>query len=607
MQNFQQTLNISWDLPISKLPLMDFIRMPFTYRSTYNYLGTTRALASQGSVINNNTIMNLTTQANFQTLYNKSKLLKKAYAQKPAKKNNINRKGKDADKDKNEVDKKRGIDQRKADAARADSLRKADMQERLRELGYFGLRFVTGVKNITLQYNNTFSSSIAGYMGEARIVGLDPSNQWNPGLGFVFGIPDGDSFKTSRGNIGGDVIETLLRDDLLSHDTLMNTPCTGNQNNMISFQSTIEPLRDCRIEINATRNYSRQQEAYYKYSNASGMVEGPLSYIMTGTYTTTAWSFKTIFRNGDELFNQFLEARSIVANRLADMNPDPYNDVMVQDTMNGLYYPAGYSANQQSVLLTAFLATYTGKDPSKIGFTPFMNLPLPNWKLSYNGLGKIDFLKKWFTNISITHGYTSTYSIGNFYTDAAISALTEGYDYGTETVVNNNGDYIAPVSMEGVMINEQFNPLIMISVNMVNSFQFKLSIQKSRSLNLSFSNNQLTENYRDGITFGTGYRFKDLEIHVKTGDRTHDLKNDLVLQANITYNNNLTQIRKINQGFSQISSGSKVWMAEISAEYALSSTLTLRAFFQTNINRPYITNAYPNSTTKGGVTVRFSF
>ena len=337
------------------------------------------------------------------------------------------------------------------------------------------------------------------------------------------------------------------------------------------------------------------------------MVEGPLSTIMTGSYTTTAWTFRTLFKNSDDLFAQFVDARSIVAERLADINPDPYNDQNVQDTMNGLYYPAGYGANQQTVLLTAFLATYMGGDVSKQSFSPFLNIPLPNWGFTYNGLSKIEYLKKWFTNISITHKYTSTYSIGNFYTDAAISGITNDYDYGNESVTNNNGDYIAPVSMDGVLISEQFNPLIMLSFNMVNSFNFKLSIQKSRSLNLSFTNNQLTETYRDGFTFGTGYRFKDLEFHVKAGDRVHDLKSDLVLQANITYNNNLTQIRKINQNTRQVSSGSKVWMAEVSAEYALSSTLTLRAFFQTNINRPHISNAYPNSTTKGGITVRFSF
>ena len=87
----------------------------------------------------------------------------------------------------------------------------------------------------------------------------------------------------------------------------------------------------------------------------------------------------------------------------------------------------------------------------------------------------------------------------------------------------------------------------------------------------------------------------------------HNLKSDIVLRLNITYNSNKTEIRKINQAISQVSSGSQVWTAEISGEYALSSTLSLRAFFQTNINTPYISNAYPNSTTKGGISIRFSF
>ena len=161
--------------------------------------------------------------------------------------------------------------------------------------------------------------------------------------------------------------------------------------------------------------------------------------------------------------------------------------------------------------------------------------------------------------------------------------------------------------MEGVQISEQFNPLIKVAVNMVNSFQFSFSYQKNRTLALSFANNQLTETSRDGITVGAGYRFKDVELHLKVGRLRHDIKSDVVLQFNLTYNSNKTEIRKINQNVNQISSGSQVWMAELSAEYALSTTLTLRAFFQTNINTPFISNAYPNSTTKGGLTVRFSF
>ena len=161
--------------------------------------------------------------------------------------------------------------------------------------------------------------------------------------------------------------------------------------------------------------------------------------------------------------------------------------------------------------------------------------------------------------------------------------------------------------MDAVQISEQFNPLIRVSMSLVNSLQFNLSVQKNRTLALSFSNNQLTETSRDGITFGGGYRFKDVEFNIKAGGKTHNLKSDIVLQLNLTYNSNKTEIRKINQNLSQISSGNKVWMVELSGEYALSTTLTLRVFFQTNINTPYISNAYPNSTTKGGLTIRFSF
>jgi cell surface protein SprA len=274
--------------------------------------------------------------------------------------------------------------------------------------------------------------------------------------------------------------------------------------------------------------------------------------------------------------------------------------------MNGQYYPAGYSANSQTVLLTSFLATYLGKDPAKQSFSPFQRFPLPNWNITYNGLNKIQFLKKWFTNITLSHRYSSTYSVGSFYTDALLSA-SDDYDYGTENVLNSTGDYVPPLSMDGVQISEQFNPLIRISVNMVNSFQFNFSIQKNRTLLLSFSNNQLTETSRDGFTFGAGYRFKDISFDVKFAEKVHKLKSDLVVQLNLTYNSNMVVIRKINQNLSQISSGSSVWMAELSAEYALTQNLTAKAFFQTNINTPYISNAYPNSTTKGGLSIRFSF
>ena len=581
IQNFQQQITVNYDAPIGKLPYLDFIKMPLSYRTNYNYQGATQALQSLGSVLQGSSTFQFSTTANLQTLYNKIPLLKDANAQSNAKKSQP--------KNKRNQPKLSPQDS----LALADSLSKAELRETLKQIGYFGLRLVTCVKDFSLQYTVTNGSRLPGYMGEPRLFGLDPNHSWTPGVGYILGYDY-------------DVAEDLLRLDLLSKDSLFNQPHEMTANKSFTMQANLEPIRDLKIALNATNNYTSREEYYYKYLTDRGYIDGPLSSRLVGSFTTTTWSFSTAFTDPDELFAQFLENRSIIAQRLADANPDPYSDQMVLDTMNGQYYPAGYSANSQTVLLASFLATYLGNDPAKQSFSPFMKFPLPNWNINYNGLNKIQFLKKWFTNITLSHRYSSTYSIGNYYTDAAISGL-ENYDYGSETQLNSMGDYVPPVSMEGVQITEQFNPLIRVSVNMVNSFQFNFSIQKNRTLTLSFSNNQLTETTRDGFTIGTGYRFKDVAFNVRFADKVHKLKSDIVVQLNLTYNSNKTNIRKINQNISQISSGSSVWIVELSGEYALTTNLTLKAFFQTNINTPYISNSYPNSTTKGGLTVRFSF
>ncbi len=586
MQNYQQTVNATWELPISKLPYLDFLRVPVSYRATYNFLGTTQALSSMGSTLNGAGQLQASVSGSMQTLYNRFPFIKNAYKQKQSKQT----------KDPKRMTKKEREQAVRDSVARAknpDSVRRAQVAEALTEVGNFAIRMVTGLKNFSVQYSRNTGSLLPGYMGSARILGMDPRNGWMPGPAFVVGYNDG-------------LVERLRESRLLSTDTLMNSPHRNTLTQMMSLQATVEPIRDFRIEITASQNNQSREEYYYKFMSQLDDVEGPLSYVMTGTYTTSCWSMATAFADPDKLYKQFISSRRVIADRLAAANPDARCDQLIQDTMSGEYFPFGYGPNQQTVLLTSFLSTYLGKDAAGYGFSPFMGLPLPNWSINYNGLNKVSWLKKWFTNISLSHRYSSTYSIGNYYTDAAISGR-EGYDYGKETVLNGSDDFVAPMSMESVQISEQFNPLIRLAVSMTNSVQLNLSVQRNRTLSLSFSNNQLTETTRRSITFGGGYRFKDVAFDVKVGESVQHLKSDIVLQLNLSYNSNKTHIRKINQGVSQVSSGSEVWMAELSAEYALSTSLTLRAFFQTNINNPYIRNAYPNSTTKGGITVRFSF
>ena len=52
-----------------------------------------------------------------------------------------------------------------------------------------------------------------------------------------------------------------------------------------------------------------------------------------------------------------------------------------------------------------------------------------------------------------------------------------------------------------------------------NSLITKLEIKKNRTLNLSLSNNQLTEIKGSEYIIGTGYRLKDLEFRFRSGGR----------------------------------------------------------------------------------------
>ena len=589
MQNFNQSINANWDVPINKLPYLDFLRMPLSYRTQYTYMGTTAALARMGSTIENSSTFTARGDAMMDNFYKKFKFIKKAYEQpnqkqetRPRKndKAGLNLKGRDPKmKEKEDV---------------ADSTEESAFKKIMREVGYFGIRFATGLKSASIQYTYTAGTLIPGFMPEATIFGLDNSNKWAPGLGFVLGGQ-------------GDIIDFLLQNDYLSTDSLMNTPHEVKSNTILAIQASLEPIRDMKIDITFAQNKASDGSFYYKYDNNLGYVNGPITPMNTGNYTSTVWMFSTAFTESDELFAKFVENRNIMAQRYANINPDPLTDEMIYDTMANAYFPGGYNSSSQQVLLSAFLATYTGKDAKEIGLSPFFNFPLPNWSISYNGLNKIKWLQKWFTNIAMSHRYSSTYTIGNYYTDARIANIAN-YDYGIETILNDiSGNFIPKESIEQVQLTEQFSPLIKLDMSMKNNVQANFEIRKNRTLSMSFANNQLTETTRDAIVIGAGYRFKDVAFSFKTADRTVNLKSDIVLRADITRNINKTMLRQVDQNISQVSSGSEVWTIGVSAEYSLTQNLTVRAFFESTINTPYISNSYPNATTKGGLTARFSF
>jgi cell surface protein SprA len=411
-------------------------------------------------------------------------------------------------------------------------------------------------------------------------------------------------------------MENAIRNSWLSKDTMLNAALNQKMTENINAQIKIEPIKEFNIDISFKRNKSQVYSAYYKYDSFAQEIEGPLSPLSTGRYSISFFALPTNFIGSDEnnvssIFNQFLENRETIAHRLAAsnaaFNPD-YSGILIQDSVNGRLYPDGYGATSQQVLIPAFLAAYSGSDASTQSLSPFLSIPLPNWKISYTGLNKNEWVKKWANSITLSSNYSCDYTVGAFTSDNRVPIENPDYDYGTEWVRNElSNNFIARDVIDQVTINEQFSPLIKMDVNLKNSFQTNFEIRRERSLSLSFSNLQLTEINRMSYVFGGGYRFKDVELNIRMGGgSTKNLKSDVLVKADFALNINKTILRKIDQNVNLVSSGAKVLSLNLSGEYSLTEKLVLKAYFEMTMNTPFVSNSYPNSTTQGGFSLRIT-
>ena len=158
-------------------------------------------------------------------------------------------------------------------------------------------------------------------------------------------------------------------------------------------------------------------------------------------------------------------------------------------------YYSGYGRYQQDVLLPAFLAAYAGKNPYQVGLSPFFNIPLPNWKITFTGLTKIKFFQNLFSSFSLSNGYTCTYSIGSFSNSLNFSGgpLSDG-TYVPTYIDPTSGSFVSFYQIPMVMVSEQLAPLIGLDMTWKNSLITKFEYDFSRTLGFSFLNNQLAGN-----------------------------------------------------------------------------------------------------------------
>ena len=578
INTFQQRFDASWQVPINKIPLFSWITASARYSSTYDFTSSALSLSYLGNTISNSQTIQGNGNVNFVNLYNKVPYLKKV--------NQGNSKGKLQGKMTSAKAKGAADDDDDDDKGKGKGKGK-NAKDSLKEKPNYGkiigdgiLRFLMLLRNASLSYTQGNGITMPGYMYSPNMLGLSFKNA-SPGFLFAFG---GQT----------DIRHIASERDWLSKDTLMNYAYQENHNRTINFRATVEPFKDFRIDVTATRN---ETSSYTEYYRADG--EGTFhSYSpkTTGNYSITQFALGSFFKKGDLMFENFKTARYELSGRLSEKNP---NSGGIIDDTTGYY--VGYGRLSQEVLTAAFLSAYAGKDVSKVAVgSPFPKLPLPNWRLNYTGFTKIKGVNKYFQSLSLTHAYTCTYHVGNYTTNLYYTEDEEGFS----NSIDQLGNFRPMYEIGQITISEALNPLIGFDMTLKNSMMIKVEYKRSRNTSLSFANNQITETTSNELAVSAGYRIKDITIGFIFSGMKRQVTSDLNLSIAFALKDNKTVLRKIAEEINQISAGSLSMTINFSADYQLSKMVGLTLYYDHIINKPYISQQYNNMNIEAGLKVR---
>ena len=112
---------------------------------------------------------------------------------------------------------------------------------------------------------------------------------------------------------------------------------------------------------------------------------------------------------------------------------------------------------------------------------------------------------------------------------------------------------------------------------------------------------------RDRIIIGLGYRIKDLRIGTNFGGKKQILKSDLNFKLDLSRRDNRTIIRYLDIENNQTTAGQTIYGAQLLVDYALSKNLTAAFYYDHTFSEYAISTAFPQTTIRSGLTLRYNF
>jgi cell surface protein SprA len=558
MKSFDQSMTANYTLPFEKIPVINWIGAEYRYNVNYGWrAGPLEKVDSLrlGNIIQNANDQAVSGRIDMVKLYNKIGFLK-----------SINTQARPTP-----------VPQQKP--AQPDTVRRPPDLKAVKSL----LRLIMSLRNITGTYSITQGTILPGFTPSPFLFGMD--KDWSsPGWGFILGKQEANFQRKAADN------------GWLTTSNKLTTPFSQNQVKDLSLRASVEPSATLKIQLDVKKNSTTSFQEIFRI-DSTGSAYQSLSPSRMGSYKISVVSIKTAFKNNTSttstVFEEFTQNIDILQNRFTAVTGN------------------SYETRSQDVLIPAFLAAYTGKSAQTTSLSPFPSVPVPNWRVDYSGLNKLEALKDIFQSITLNHAYSSTYSVVNYsnsleYANVNISNPIEDYNNGLfASQINSKGELIPVYVISQVMISEQFAPLVGVNFRTKSKLNVRFEYKTKRDLALNISNAQITELNSKDWSVDVGYTKNNMKLPFRQDGRVITLKNDITFQLNMSVTNNRTIQRKIEE-VNTITNGNINFQLRPNISYLINQKLRLQAYLERNINEPLVTNSFRRATTRGGVKILFN-
>lgn len=480
-------------------------------------------------------------------------------------------------------------------------------------------RLAMMVRNVSINYRSSYQLTLPGFLpsvGDA--FGQKKVGQMAPGLDFAFGM------------VGDDYIEKARNNDWLLCNDSIATPATTSRTDNLTLRATLEPVKDFKIDLSATRTKTTQKSIQYMYEGTPTTQSG--AFQMTTISLGSAFEGMGNANSGyrSKTFEKFVNSLAGFRDR-------------VEAQYAGTVYPTGSAlaggkfdasrtpVNQYSsdVMIPAFLKAYTSMGGNSLSVFPALSRMLPNWTIRYSGLGRLPWFNEHFKSVNINHSYKSVFAVGSYNSYSTFQEYMNGLGFVNDATTGNP----SPSSMfniSQVSINESFSPLLGMDVTFNNNMTVKAEYRQTRVLNLSMTSVQLNEALSKDWVIGMGYRINNFDVFgwgakasrskSKGGNKNAANKNapttktvqngtnhDLNLRLDFSFRKQAAIVRDIASMVSSASSGNNALKLSFSADYTFSKLLTMSFYYDRQTNTPLLSSSsYPTTTQDFGLSIKFS-